>query len=415
MEMVDTSVYTAALKEYYSDQHIENMTYKNNPFFALIEKDENFGGKYYPVPIQYGDNQARSRDFATAQTKSKTQYAKYESFFIDSVENYQIARIPTKSILQSQGKVAAFLPIATKEIDSAINNLTRDVAVGMYRSGYGERGQIASTFTVAGATTIEFENPSDVTNFEVGMELVVAASLSGHALKAGTALLVTKVNRRVGEEKITLSAAIDTSIPTIAAGDFIFCDGDREDSATPDMTKICGLAGWIPTTAPLNGEDFWGVDRSVDSRLYGISIDGSGMPIEEVLEDLDAIVCREGGSPDYAFMNPYDFKAFKKAVGSRVVLVNVKANAEIGFQGIEIASQKGTIKVIPDQNCPAGLIYLLQLDTWKLYSMGKAIRCIDLDGLSMLRINNADGVEIRYGSYSQVGCKAPGWNGVATL
>lgn len=422
-EMIDTSVYTSVLKEYYSDQHVENMTYKNNPFHALLPKNEKFGGKYYPIPIQYGDNQARSHDFATAQTKSKTQYAKYDSFFIDSVENYQVARIPTKSILQSQGNVAAFLPIATKEIDSAINNLTRDLAVGEWRSGYGERGQIAAGFAVTGKT-IEFQNPSDVTNFEVGMELFVASTLGASVLRAvgtsGNGLIVTKVNRRPGEEAITFAANINDAadgIPTIAAGDYLFAAGDRQNSATPARTKLCGVAGWIPSygSTPSTGENFWGVDRSVDSRLYGQAVDGRGMPIEEVLEDLDALVCREGGSPDYCFMNPYDFKAFKKAVGSRVVLVNVKANAEISFQGIEVASQKGTIKVIPDQNCPAGAIYLLQLDTWKLHSMGKAVRCIDLDGLSMLRINNADGVEIRYGSYSQVACDAPGWNGMAIL
>jgi hypothetical protein len=421
-----SGAYVSILKEYYSDQHVENMVYKNNPLYALMPKDENFGGKYHPVPIQYGDNMSRSHDFDKAQTKSKTQTAKYESFFIDSVENYQIARISTKSILQSKGDVAAFLPIATKEMDSAINNLTRDLAVGMYRSGYGERGQIKVGSIVAGQSVIYLENPSDITNFEVGMELVLSTALSSAALKATAVAnvnpMVIAVNRRVGSESITLgttvsttAVAIDTTIVTAAAGDYLFIDGDRQNSATPDFTKLCGLASWVPYTAPTAGVKFWNVDRSVDSRLYGQSVDGTGMPIEEVLEDLDALVCREGGDPDYAFMNPLDYRDFKKAVGSRAILVNVKANATVGFQGIEMASQKGTIKIIPDQNCPAGLIYLLQLDTFKLYSMGKAVRTLDLDGLQMLRIGNADGIEIRYASYSQVGCRAPGWNGVAKL
>lgn len=413
-----SGAYVSILKEYYSDQHVENLVYKNNPLFALMPKDENFGGKYHPVPIQYGDNMSRSHDFEKAQNKSKTQTAKYESFFIDSVENYQIARISTKSILQSKGDVAAFLPIATKEMDSAINNLTRDLAVGMYRSGYGERGQIKVGSAVTGAT-LTFENPSDVTNFEVGMDLVASSSLNAAGLRAlavsGVPMTVIAVNRRVGSESITLSANADDTVPTIAAGDFLFVEGDREDSATPELTKICGLASWVPMVAPTAGVKFWNVDRSVDSRLYGQSIDGKGMPIEEVLEDLDALVCREGGDPDYAFANPLDYRDFKKAVGSRAILVNVKANATIGFQGIEMASQKGTIKILPDQNCPAGLIYLLQLDTFKLYSMGKAVRTLDLDGLQMLRIGNADGIEIRYASYSQVGCRAPGWNGVAAI
>jgi len=413
-----SGAYVSILKEYYSDQHVENMVYKNNPAYALMTKDENFGGKYHPVPIQYGDNMSRSHNFEKAQNKSKTQTAKYESFFIDSVENYQIARISTKSILQSKGDVAAFLPIATKEMDSAINNLTRDLAVGMYRSGYGERGQIKIGSAVTGAV-LTLENPSDITNFEVGMDLVAAAAIGSGVLRvlavSTVPMTIKSVNRRVGFESITLMAHADDTVTAIAAGDFLFVEGDREDAATPELTKLCGFASWIPFTPPTAGVKFWNVDRSVDSRLYGQATDGRGMPIEEVLEDLDALVCREGGDPDYAFMNPLDYRDFKKAVGSRAILVNVKANAVIGFQGIEMASQKGTIKVIPDQNCPAGLIYLLQLDTFKLYSMGKAVRTLDLDGLQMLRIGNADGIEIRYASYSQIGCRAPGWNGVAQI
>jgi hypothetical protein len=421
-EVVDPNVYTSILKEHYTDQYVENMVYKNNPFHALLPKDEKFGGKYHPVPIQFGDNQSRSHDFNVAQNKSKTQYAKYDSFFIDSVENYQIARIPTKSILQSQGDVAAFLPIATKEIDSAINNLTRDLAIGEYRTGYGERGRIATAMTVAGATVVTLENPNDITNFEVGMELDCSISIGSNILKArgtnGNGLIITKISRRVGSESMTFGFAIDDAadgIPLIAAGDYLFQSGDRESTIPTKRTKLCGVLGWIPEVAPSAGENFWGVDRSVDSRLYGNFVDCSGLPIEEAVEELDAIVTREGGNLDYTFMNSMDFKAFKKAVGSRVVLVNVKANATIGFTGIEISSQKGTIKVLPDQNCPYGYIVGVQLDTWKLYSMGKAVRCIDLDGLNMLRVGTADAVEIRYGSYSQVACKAPAWNGIAKL
>jgi len=52
----------------------------------------------------------------------------------------------------------------------------------------------------------------------------------------------------------------------------------------------------------------------------------------------------------------------------------------------------------------------VQLSTWRLYSLGKAVRVIDTDGLQMLRQASADGVEVRYGSYSNLGCRAPGYN-----
>ena len=53
---------------------------------------------------------------------------------------------------------------------------------------------------------------------------------------------------------------------------------------------------------------------------------------------------------------------------------------------------------------------MVQLNTWKLYSLGKAVRVIDTDGLQMLRQATADGVEVRYGFYGQVGCRGPGYN-----
>jgi hypothetical protein len=53
---------------------------------------------------------------------------------------------------------------------------------------------------------------------------------------------------------------------------------------------------------------------------------------------------------------------------------------------------------------------MLQLDTWKVYSLGKMVRVLDTDGLQMLRQSSADGVEVRYGGYLQIGCNAPGFN-----
>jgi hypothetical protein len=53
---------------------------------------------------------------------------------------------------------------------------------------------------------------------------------------------------------------------------------------------------------------------------------------------------------------------------------------------------------------------MLQLDVWKLYSLGKAPRILDADGLKMLRESSADAVEVRAGYYAQLGCRAPGWN-----
>jgi hypothetical protein len=58
---------------------------------------------------------------------------------------------------------------------------------------------------------------------------------------------------------------------------------------------------------------------------------------------------------------------------------------------------------------------MLQLDMWKLYSLGKAPKILDADGLKMLRESDADAVQVRVGYYAQVGCRAPGFNATVKL
>jgi len=100
---------------------------------------------------------------------------------------------------------------------------------------------------------------------------------------------------------------------------------------------------------------------------------------------------------------------------SKVQYIDLKANAEIGFRGVVINGPRGPIKVVPDANCPGNKAFMLDLSVWKLYSLGKAPKILDTDGLKMLRESNANAVEIRIGFYAQLGCNAPGYNAVISL
>ena len=81
-----------------------------------------------------------------------------------------------------------------------------------------------------------------------------------------------------------------------------------------------------------------------------------------------------------------------------------------GFSSLSIATPTGMVKVYADHNCPINVGYLLQLDTWKLKSLGPAPRLLDFDGLKGIRQSNEDGVEYRWGYYGNLLCTAPGFN-----
>ena len=398
---LDLTSFDAALKQHYTDDRVENMVYMDNPFLALVPKYENFGGRNLPIPLIYGNPQGRSATFATAQTRGAATSTKLDDFLLTRVKDYSIATIDNETLEASKGNENAFMEAATTEIDGAINSLSRSLAVKLYRDGWGDVGQIGS---IAG-NTITLADVEDITNFEVGQQIVVSSSQNAAVLRAGSAI-VTNVNRSAGEFTVDNLGGITGE----TAGDWIFLAGDRQDSATPSPLVVSGLGAWVPQTAPTSSA-FFGVDRSVDvTRLGGLRLDASSLPLEEALIEADAQVAREGMALDHFFMSHKRFGELKKALGTKVQYVDLQATAKISFRGILVDGARGPIKVVPDQNCPNNSVIGVKLAMWKLYSLGKAVRVIDTDGLQMLRQASADGVEVRYGFYGNLGCRAPGAN-----
>ena len=390
---LNMTTFAAALKQHYTNERIENMVYKDNPFLAMVAKYEDFGGENLKLPIKYGIPQGRSATFSDAQAnKTNTQL---KAFLLTRQADYSLASIANETIEASKGNANAFMEAATVEIDGAIESATRSLAIACFGDGSGAIGQVLAT--TSSVATFTLKQIDDVTNFEVGMQLKLNATKTGSSGTLSTAVTVDGINRDTGV--ITLSASA-----SLTANHFIYQEGDYD-------AKIKGLNAWVASTAPASTDSFFGVNRSSDAtRLGGIRFDGSSLPLEEALIGGASRVAREGGKPDVCFMNYSNFADLEKALGSKVSYVDVKASPEIGFRGILIHGPRGPIKVIPDQNCPKDVAFMLQMDVWKLYSLGKAPKILDSDGLKFLRDSTADSVEVRVGYYAQLGCRGPGYN-----
>ena len=399
---LDIANVSEALKEHYKPLRVQNMVYKDNPLLAMMPKYTKFGGENMPIPLLYANPQRRSATFLTGQANTSTSALK--QFLLTRVKDYSFASITGESIKATERDSDAFLRYATMEIDGALHSLTRSLAVGMYRDGTGAIG----TITVDPVTATSFTlNPiSDVVNFEVGMSIVFAADATS-ALRSGGARTISAINRTTGV--ITCSAAMDGDILSSGSADLVFQAGDY--TAADDVLKIRGLEGWCPTSAP-GSTAFFGVDRTTDvTRLGGNRFDGSALPIEEALIEGASTVAREGGSPDVCMVDFATFSNLEKALGSKVVYDEAKArDVDIGFAAISLRGPRGTIKIVPDQNCQPNVAWMLQLDTWSLNTLGEAPMFLDLDNNRMLRENGADAYEVRLGYYGNVACNAPGYN-----
>lgn len=410
MASMDLTAYDFALKEYYTDQRVENAMYTNAPALALIPKDETFVGDSMPLPLAYTNPMGRSATFSTAQSNATP--SKGVRYLLTRARDYGVATIDNETLLASQSNAGAFMRAATHEIDGVLNNLRRSASIALFRDGSGSIGRVNNSSFAT--TTLTLGNgsgtadPGDVVNFEVGQVLQISSGGTSGTLRSGS-LTVAAVDRDAGT--ITTTANLSTGVSAIAQNDYIHVSGDAS-------AKVTGFAGWL-VYGGASSTSFFGVDRSVDKyRLGGVWIDGTSAPIEEVVIKTAMRLGREGGEPSHLFLSFDQFENLEKALGSKVQYIDVKAGTEgqIGFTGIKIASGGvGPITVLADSACPRNRGYMLTLKDWGFYSLGKLPRVLDTDGLSMLRQASADGVEVRYGYYGQVGCKIPGHSAVIAL
>lgn len=422
----------AALKELYTGDHfMKDLVYRKNPFLALVPKDESpqgMAGKYIPVPMIYAPAQGRSATFTNAQNNQNP--AQLKSFFVYRVSNYSLATITNELLEATVGDAGAFIDEGKLQVDSAIRAISNDLAFDLFRVGTGSRGAIG-TFSqngvVVGGTVINLQDPQSIVNFEVNMVLTAGTS-DGGAPSADT-VTITNINRSTGLMLGTASAGSLSA--NWAAGNFLAVQGDvgtagsnstgvdPQSNSTTGYFKVTGLNGWLPPNGPVSGESFWGVDRSADSvRLAGVTFNATNESIEEGLIDASTITAREGGEPDMGFVAFNSWGALEKELGAKVQYVQVKHDmADIAFKGITVNAPYGPITIIADRNEISKTAHLLEMDVWKLRSLGKAphILTYGREGLEGIRVYNADALEVRVGYYGNLVCAAPGFNTVVQL
>lgn len=396
---LDLPAANAALKEWYDSQKLQVLTYKRNPGLAMVPKDEETGGKYYPNPVQYEVNQGRSSTFANAQgNQTPLQLAE---FLVTRKSDYDVATIDNQTMEASMSDTGSFLRMSTALIDTAIRGATLSAASSLYRSGTGTIGAISSI--TSGVITLT--NPADVVQFGVNQTLQANQTDGG----VPRAALGYVINRSIRNGTITVSGTAiggSASTPTgWTTSDSLLVQGDNNN-------KFSGFSAWLPLTDPTSSDNFYGVNRSVDYRLFGVSYDGSGQPIEEALIDHTLLLGREGADISHFFTNYGSYSALVKALGTRREYVDIEGPAGVGYRGVVVDGTDGPIKCISDRNCQVQTGYMLQLDTWKLISIGPVPKVLRYeDRVEMLRVYNADAAEARIAYYANLLTNAPGWNG----
>jgi hypothetical protein len=400
----DLTAANAILKTLYPQNEIKKLCYQNQPFFAMVKKRSDFYGNNMQIGLRYGAPTGRSAAIATATANKAA--SKLAKFTVTRIKDYVALDLDGEALRACANDKGAIVRALELEVDGGFHVLKRSIGIQLFRGGTGTRGQISAGSNV-GTPTITLANINDVTNFEVGM-LLQASQTDGGALRsAGATVTLTAVDRQAGT--LTASGNWSAGIAAVAASDFILANGDSN-------LTISGLAAWVPVSNPTS-TPFFGLDRTPDViRLGGCRITAfAGGPIEETLQQAAAFVGREGGDPDWCFLNNIDYVKLATALGSRLtVQMNDIPDVGFGFESIELSCPTGKISVFADPNCPQGKAYMLTSDCWTFWTLGD-VGFLEEDGLRMLRNASADTYEMRLGYYGNLVCDAPGFNAYVAL
>ena len=394
--------YDAILKDWYSEDQVKMVVYKNNPFLAMLSKEENITGKRFILPVVFGDPQGVADTIAGAQSAASE--SEQIDFNLLRDRKYGIVNIDTETLEASKDMKGGFLDVGKLKTDGVLRQVTNDIATELFGDGTGELSIVAASPSPSTAG-FSLANAADAAKFEVGMSLDIRDVIgTAQATKNG---IIKSINRSTGAI-VFASAATATSV----SGDLIFRAGVVNKG-------IVGLSGWLPTTIASN-DSFFGVNRFNDRvRLGGIYLDRSSDSTDDsIVNALETIITRvvmEGGTPDALFVHPIVYNTlkiyFQGKAQYHMTEVKIGDKAQIDFRGIVFDSSEGPVKLYSDRRCPYEYGFALQMDTWKLYSLGGVPHIQKPDGLMALRQASADGIEVRVASYAQLGCKAPGWNG----
>jgi len=401
----------AILKTKYPNGELPKVLYKNNPAWALLKKSNDFDGANEVVALQTDATQGASANFTRAQTNIAQSV--YNQFLLTRIEDFSVARITGQALRAARKNTGALVDLWTNEIDSATHQAMRSLAISMFRNGTGVRGQISSGSNVATAT-ITLAQPSDITNFAVGMVLrssqynaTTSSNSTFDGLRTGR-VTISAIDRAAGT-LTTAGGNWGTQFTSGAASDYLIRDGDEPTSDT-GCVVVSGIQQWIEGgTSPAA---LFGLTRTSDPVRYaGQAYNATGVPMEEAIIEACARVVVEGGRPDKVFVHPRDKATLVKSLGSKVIYSRVESDvAGIGFGSIKVEADSGPVDVIGDMNVPRNEAVVTQWDTWEFRSLGPAPHILDYDSNQFLRTGSADSYEVRIGTYGNLKCTAPAYN-----
>jgi hypothetical protein len=395
----------AMLKQMYDVPAMVDLSYSDRPFFALVSKMGGQGGNGSKVPLSIATSQGFAPTIAQAQAVLAAQ--DLEAFTITPVVLLSVAQISGLTLESSMTSKQAFAKGAKMVIDAAVKRLANGVSSGLFRDGSGAIGTVSAVNLSTGVVTLT--NAADSVQFELNQAVQMVTAPS--TLKSQTYYVVA-VDRDAGT--ITLAASLGGSgaITNVAATNIIITAGTFG-------LQIKGLPAWLTADSTALSNPFFGVTRNKDKvRLGGVVYDGSALSVKDAIINAINRVAREGGKPDYCFMDFESYTQLLQDLQSNVIYTSLEGPGKVSFSGVIFQGAKGEIRVVPDRDCEPQTAYLIQLDSWMLLHANEGEPVfLDDNGVGQVfrTVESYDGRSVRVKFYGNLACNAPVFNAKVLL
>jgi len=401
----------------YSPDYVTNtFAKKESRVFNQVKRKTDGAGDSFNFMQEYSENPSGSADFTKAQAMGQAAMTAAKQFSVPYYDEFSLFSVSGGFIARTKRKEGGWLPALKDQTDSSFRLAHHRKSVGFYTSGWGELGQVSSP---GASTTLTLTKKSHIYRFYQGQKLVLAEELNTTVLRnSGAVGTVSGVNYDAGT--LTMAANVTTTWAAAATGDWIFTDGDRQDSATPAKLRMTGLGcapisdygtapttigsgfGWVPAAAPAASESFFGVDRSTNSYLYGRIINLVSTPMSLIAAlTTGAQTASSIGNAEtlLGVMSPTNFTALSNSMQGQARYTEMKGRGGVSFKTIVVYADGIEMPIISDKYCPDEVIYGLDPSTIQYISCGEAPALDDSDGNTILRQASDNGVEGRIVSY----------------
>jgi hypothetical protein len=383
-----------------------DIVFRDHVVMGMVKKKA-LAGKYVQQAQRYGNGGGRGHTFANAQTNASD--ASRTAFQCTQSWTYGYQDVLNTDIRAANGDMGTIYDLWADCQDAATRACGDDLELILIGDGFGIIGTIGSN-SGGGPYVLTLSTAQQAINFEPNMVLVSAVANNSASLDTGTAT-VTAINVQAGTVTVSANGGWTPTNTHVLS-----VQGNKIASATAQLNQ--GLGGWLPLTAPVGGDNFFGVDRSasvVDLAGWRL-LSNTGNLATNIKALANQMSRRSGSKPDLTLMSFNNIDTLENIVDNKTRYPMPGRDVDVFYESIQVGYAKGRLNVVGSPVMYEDRFFNLMTSTWNLFSAGnEPVTSALPDAQGFISDYNADSRQIRMIAQTIFTCEAVGWNGVGQV